>query len=139
MSLPPICSKHNSYLYLILFLWLGCLVHLKAQSFDQSYAQWKRQQQEYDSRLTQKSDQYYLARPTEQHITKPIKSTQAIINLNRADIQQLQSLHGVGRAKAQAIIEYRQKNGGFKQIEELTNVKGIGPKLLEKNKARLSL
>lgn len=59
--------------------------------------------------------------------------------MNQANLQQLQTLNGVGEKKAQAIIEYRQKNGGFKTVDELVNVKGIGPKLLEKNKARLVL
>lgn len=59
--------------------------------------------------------------------------------MNQANLQQLQTLNGVGEKKAQAIVEYRQKNGGFKTVDELVNVKGIGPKLLEKNKARLAL
>ncbi len=61
------------------------------------------------------------------------------VRLNSAPVMELQQLHGVGEKKALAIIEYRQKNGGFKSIDDLKNVKGIGPKLLEKNKARLSL
>ncbi len=48
-------------------------------------------------------------------------------------------LNGVGEKKAQAIVEYRQKNGGFKTVDELMNIKGIGPKLLEKNKSKLML
>ena len=41
---------------------------------------------------------------------------------------QLDSLPGVGKATAERIVEYRQKNGSFKKIEELMNVKGIGEK-----------
>jgi competence protein ComEA len=52
----------------------------------------------------------------------------AIVNLNSATAAQIASLPGVGDKAAQRIIEYREKNGGFKKIEELMNVKGIGEK-----------
>ena len=48
------------------------------------------------------------------------------VNLNTATIDQLTTLPGVGRKTAELIIEYRTKSGGFKKIEELMNVKGIG-------------
>lgn len=50
------------------------------------------------------------------------------INLNTATIEQLDSLPGIGRKTAELIIEYRTRSGGFKRIEELMNVKGIGEK-----------
>jgi competence protein ComEA len=52
----------------------------------------------------------------------------APINLNTATQAQLESLPGVGAKAAQRILEYRQKNGSFKKIEDLMNVKGIGEK-----------
>ena len=50
------------------------------------------------------------------------------INLNAATIDQLETLPGIGRKTAERIIEYRTKSGGFKKIEDLMNVKGIGEK-----------
>lgn len=62
-----------------------------------------------------------------------------IININLANVEELMALHGVGQAKAEAIIDYRRTYGDFKVIEELKDVKGIGEKLFEKNRARISL
>lgn len=61
------------------------------------------------------------------------------IQLNSASLTQLQALKGVGETKAKAILEYRKAHGGFKSVDELTKVKGIGPKILEDNKGLLSL
>jgi competence protein ComEA len=62
------------------------------------------------------------------------------VNINTADIQTLQdNLKGIGEKKAQAIIDYRTEKGGFKTLEEIQEVKGIGPKLFEKIKADLVL
>ena len=56
------------------------------------------------------------------------------VNLNTASATQLDSLPGIGPAYASRIIEYREANSGFKTIEEIENIKGIGPKTFEKLK-----
>ncbi|MEO0073124.1 MAG: helix-hairpin-helix domain-containing protein [candidate division WOR-3 bacterium] len=55
-----------------------------------------------------------------------------LININTADAALLQTLPGIGPATAQRIIEYRNQRGLFQSVDELDNVKGIGPKKLEK-------
>jgi len=59
---------------------------------------------------------------------KPPAAAGAVVNLNTATATQIATLPGIGEKAAQRIIEYREKNGGFKKIEELMNVKGIGEK-----------
>ncbi len=56
----------------------------------------------------------------------------AAVNINKADQAALEALPGIGAKKATAIIDYRTKHGNFKTKEELGEVKGIGPKLMEK-------
>ncbi|MGD8526962.1 MAG: helix-hairpin-helix domain-containing protein [Thioalkalispiraceae bacterium] len=65
-------------------------------------------------------------------------SVAAPVNINTADASTLAAnIKGVGEKKAQAIIHYRKTNGPFKRIDDIVKVKGIGAKLLEKNRADL--
>jgi len=61
------------------------------------------------------------------------------VNLNTATQVDLEKLPGIGPAMAKAILDYRQKNGGFKKIEELMNVKGIGEKAFLKLKPQITV
>ncbi|MFN3406788.1 MAG: ComEA family DNA-binding protein [Caldimicrobium sp.] len=61
------------------------------------------------------------------------------IDLNKANLNQLKALPGIGEVTAKAIIDLREKKGGFKSIEELKEVKGIGEKKLEVLKNYLTI
>jgi len=63
----------------------------------------------------------------------------AVVNVNSANSAQLQTLKGIGPTKAEEILKYRKSHGVFKTVDELVNVKGIGPKTLEKMKPQLAV
>ena len=63
----------------------------------------------------------------------------ATVNINTATVETLAALDGVGEAKAQAIIDYRSKNGPFQSAEDLVQVSGIGERTLQKNVDRLTV
>lgn len=60
------------------------------------------------------------------------------ININTADVTQLTSLPGIGEAKAEAVLEYREKAGRFTAIEEIMNVSGIGQAMFDKIKDKIT-
>ena len=80
---------------------------------------------------------FSAAVPQPQSSTQP--ATAQVVNLNTAAAADLQKLPGIGAAMAARIIEYRQKNGGFKKVEELMNVQGIGEKVFLKLKPLVSV
>lgn len=72
-------------------------------------------------------------------VDKPVGEESNIVNINSASKESLMTLHGIGESKAQGIVDYREENGDFKSIEEITNVSGIGEKTFEKIKDKISV
>ena len=71
--------------------------------------------------------------------TPPAPISGEKVNINTAGVDELVTLPGIGKAYAERIVEYRQKNGPFKKVEDIINVRGIGEKTFERIKDRLTI
>ncbi len=68
-------------------------------------------------------------------LTLPILAFAGQVNINTADAETISAeLNGIGLSKAKAIVEYRKKHGPFKTVDDLSLVKGIGERTVEKNR-----
>ena len=63
----------------------------------------------------------------------------AAVNINTASVDELNAVKGIGPSKAKAIVEYRDKNGPFKTVDDLKEVKGFGDKSVDKLRGELSV
>jgi competence protein ComEA len=73
------------------------------------------------------------------HTSAKSTTTTGIVNINTASAADLEGLPGIGAKTAARIIEYRQKNGPFKKVEELMNVRGVGEKNFLKLKPQITV
>lgn len=82
-----------------------------------------------DIRLLRRIDNDYgdIMLASKNEVDRPI-----LVNINTASVHMLQRISGIGETTADAIAQYREENGGFKTIDELAKVSGIGSKTLEK-------
>ena len=64
---------------------------------------------------------------------------ETVVNINTASVHHLQRISGIGETRAQAIVEYREAHGGFRSVDELVNVSGIGEKTLDAMRDRLTV
>ncbi len=138
-------SKIFKTLCMALFFSSVSNLALAQSAYEQKYSQWKAEQAQQDQRLKNRADtnsNHYLSRPSTSTASSSISSganSSSKVRLNSANIEQLMQLNGVGKKKAEAIIEYRNKNGKFNSVDDFMKIKGVGPALFNKNKAKLAL
>lgn len=72
-------------------------------------------------------------------VAHPAAAESSPVNLNTASAAELAALKGIGPAKAQAIVEHRDKNGDFKSVDDLKLVRGIGDKMLEQLRPQVTV
>lgn len=83
---------------------------------------------------------WQLSAVAEEHQSPSAEQQVSVININTATAEQLSdTLNGVGLKRAENIVKYRDTNGDFSSIDQLLAVKGIGEKVLEKNRERIVL
>ena len=149
-------SLNKFQLLMVLMLLLGISIGMSyaASPVNSNYQQWKSEQlktQDQQRPAASALQNHYLSKPALSQSTstssssansKSVSSASANsqkIRLNSASAEQFQQLSGIGQKKAEAIVDYRSKNGKFKSIEQIQEVKGIGPAIFAKNKERLAL
>lgn len=81
----------------------------------------------------------YIPSQNEKCIEEKAVDKNGVVNINKASVYELQTINGIGQSKSEAIVEYRQENGSFEQIEDLLKVEGISEKLLDSIKEDIRL
>ena len=81
----------------------------------------------------------FIAVPNENQPQQSVQDKPALLNINTASAEELETLSGIGPQMAQRIIQYREEHGNFTSVDALTKVKGLGEKTLEKLKPFISV
>lgn len=97
---------------------------------------------EEEKRVIEECQTYYEGVPNDACIssnTTENSSVSSTISINTATVQELQSLPGIGEAKAKSILQYREEHGPFQDLQELKNVEGIGDSIFDQIKDYITL
>ena len=71
--------------------------------------------------------------------TEDVPQVRELIDINSATAKEFERLHGIGPQIAGRIVAYREKNGAFKRVDDITKVRGIGPKTLERLRPHITM
>ena len=87
---------------------------------------------------SERADSARTASPGRAAEPRPDSSSASVIDLNRAGVAELDALPGIGPVLARRIVEFRRQHGAFRRVEELRAVRGVGPRLLERLRPRVT-
>ncbi len=120
-------------LFLILFTVFGVVLKIYKSSSQKKVVENQFEKTDIDSILVAVFSEEKIEKSdviTTKNKEEPLKKKS--ININKASVEELTKLPGIGEKTAKKIVEYRQKYGGFKKIEDIMKIERIGPKLFEK-------
>ncbi len=132
--------EKNVIIFLVLLYIVGCMLFFGKEIFTDK----KISSTERDSiiatfqKKVKSVDSTYFCKE-EKDTNQVLNLVQKLVNINTSSEKELLRINGVGPVTAKKIIEYREKNGLFKSVEELKNIKGIGAKTLEKIKGEVTI
>ena len=138
-------QEQRFLLLLVISLFVGLGVkYVRAVRADKVDEKWQQERDKILAEFYEKSEKLnreeLLAQDKEQHLGVLTKeSLTEHININDASCEELQILPRIGPAIAQKIISYREEHGPFRSIDEIQNVKNIGPKTFEKIKDYITI
>lgn len=117
-----------------ILLWQKQVGNIFSSDQSEEIANLQQENQDLRNKIAELENKIKSEGSVESGAVKSVQSVSNKININSADSKTLETLPGIGSTRAQQIIDYREKQGGFKTIEEIKNIQGIGEKTFLKLK-----